>query len=431
MSESLKMTNEQKLLLGLLSNILFPGSPQNITAEALAGCRWRILLSECAHHSCAGHVCQALKQLGGKPEECSQALYDRLCLWQREQLARAVTVQHLHVGFGAILDAAGIPHVFMKGCASAKYYPEPMMRKMGDVDFLVPDEYFERAALLLEKNGCIRGSGMHPQELGFKDMRSGLIVELHRGINGTPEGEVGERINFYLSDIYEKSYEHKMELGSCRLPSDFHHGLIIAVHSAHHLAKSGLGLRHLCDWAVFACSMDDDEFEANFKVPLSEIGLWRFARIMTAASSRYLGCRLPSWAESVEEGLSDALMGDILKAGDLGSRERDRDFSGALVTSADYGSVGDVSMPCQMIRTANEVVKIRWPAARKIHLLYPVGWIYFGTRYLILVVCGRRQKLPMRKMIVDAYRRIGIYSGFGLFEPQKPGRYRRCTRNRN
>lgn len=42
-----------------------------------------------------------------------------------------------------LFQEADIPMVILKGCAAAMYYPEPLQRTMGDIDFIVPPEYVD------------------------------------------------------------------------------------------------------------------------------------------------------------------------------------------------------------------------------------------------------------------------------------------------
>ena len=52
-----------------------------------------------------------------------------------------------------LLKEHGIPMVILKGTAAAIYYPNPSQRSMGDIDYLVPMEYFDRTKELLVENG--------------------------------------------------------------------------------------------------------------------------------------------------------------------------------------------------------------------------------------------------------------------------------------
>ena len=49
------------------------------------------------------------------------------------------------------------------------------------------------------------------------------------------------------------------------VPTAFHHGLVMLLHVAGHLINTGIGLRHLCDWAVFAAKFSDEEFCEMFE----------------------------------------------------------------------------------------------------------------------------------------------------------------------
>lgn len=65
----------------------------------------------------------------------------------------------------------------------------------------------------------------------------------------------------------------------------------------HHLLGEGIGLRHLCDWAVFADSLKEKEFRSLFETKLKSIGLWKFACILSQVCYKYLHCHNLSWLE--------------------------------------------------------------------------------------------------------------------------------------
>ena len=57
------------------------------------------------------------------------------------------------------------------------------------------------------------------------------------------------------------------------VPSDLHHGLILLLHNASHMTAGGIGLRHLCDWAVYMERMTDDFVENELAPCLKACGL--------------------------------------------------------------------------------------------------------------------------------------------------------------
>ncbi len=79
-----------------------------------------------------------------------------------------------------------IPFVTMKGYASAYYYPNPYMRPMGDVDFYVEPEYYDRAAEALLKAGFSPLNHEHERHEAFR--KDKVTFELHSEIKGIPNG---------------------------------------------------------------------------------------------------------------------------------------------------------------------------------------------------------------------------------------------------
>jgi len=85
----------------------------------------------------------------------------RLAIWLqwRERLA-------LSAQLAATLGGAGIDPVFLKGVALiAKYYPDPRMRAISDVDLLVPREQTRAAAEALLRAGWRPEDGLAPEQI--------------------------------------------------------------------------------------------------------------------------------------------------------------------------------------------------------------------------------------------------------------------------
>ena len=88
-----------------------------------------------------------------------------------------------------------MPYVAIKGLASAKYYPEPNLRSMGDVDFLVAKENVSQAGKLLESIGFAVNHGEEDDGIHIAYPRPPMSIwELHHSVNGIPNNEIGELI---------------------------------------------------------------------------------------------------------------------------------------------------------------------------------------------------------------------------------------------
>lgn len=331
-------------------------------------------------------------------------------------IAKNIRVEYAHNEIHRVLSDNNIPYVIFKGVASASYYKEPMLRMMGDVDVLVCPENIAKADKLLKSIGFITtddvdGDNMH---IGYK-RKDGVTCELHRRVNGVPQSEVGDTVNKYLSNIFDSVQEYETANGSCVVPDKFHHGLILLLHTASHLTHEGVGLRHLCDWAVFVNSFSDDEFISLFEKPLNEIGLWRFAQLLTLCCVKYLGCDAKAWAGEADDELLDRIIIDILNGGNFGHKDPERYSQIKYISDRKEGTVGKRNPVLQLFSSMNAKTKIEFGFVNKSKLLLPIGWLFTVCKYLYMVIMGKRS-LDGISTINSANSRKNIYNEFHLFE---------------
>jgi len=117
------------------------------------------------------------------PETLSiEARRRRLALWRqsRERLAQAAALTEA-------LRSAEIDPVFLKGTALvARYYPDPGLRGVGDVDFMVPRARVTDAVDALARAGWSAESGLSKQAIQ-RQMRAGHAWQFYKK---DPNGEV-------------------------------------------------------------------------------------------------------------------------------------------------------------------------------------------------------------------------------------------------
>lgn len=396
-----KLREHEKILLDILANNLFnAGRTVNLNEDNLDAvwCEaYAQAVTLMAFHNSNEDIL--------KSEKCE---YIRKKLTQT--LADNAKVDFEHVRICNIMKSAGISCTILKGYASALYYPDPLMRSMGDVDFLVDTDNFEVAGNALKNNGY-EATG---KEHDVHDVYLGKVCrcEMHFQPSGIPQGKAGVKVRKYLSKLLECSRETETELGTVTVPSTFHHGLIILLHTCHHLTGDGLGLRHLCDWAVFLNTIGETKFLEMFEKTFKDIGLWEFAKIMTFISCEYLGLSGMDWAKDADKKLADYILIDIIIGGNFGQKHADRSHESLLISSKNEK---ETSMLRQFFISANSIVYKNWKAARKIKILLPFGWIFFGGRYVIRSILGKRPKIRPQKIAKEASERIDIYSELNLF----------------
>lgn len=326
-----------------------------------------------------------------------------------------------HTEVHRLMTAANIPYVILKGSVSASYYPEPLLRTMGDVDLLI------QASDLSKVDQVLRANDFEPIEkndnechLAYHRTVYGVtsIWEVHWKPNGVPNGNVGNQINEYLSDIITSARKYALSEGECMMPTPFHHGLVMLLHVAGHLINTGIGLRHLCDWAVFVAKFTDEEFCEMFEDKLKKVGLWQFAKLLTQLSIKYLHCPAKKWCGAGDDDYLEMMMVDIMDGGNFGKKDKNRINQAKLMTNTGKGKVDDTSLLKQLFLTMNEKARRGMPITAKIPLLLPVGWIYVGGRHLVRISKGKRPTIDVGNMITGATERKAIYKEFRLFEEE-------------
>ena len=328
-----------------------------------------------------------------------------------------------HSELHELMTANDISYVVMKGFASAMYYSEPSLRSTGDVDFLVEKENVSDAGKLLESIGFTVDHGEEDDDIHIAYHRDPMSIwELHRSVNGIPNGEVGENIQAEMDRAIATAELVNQDDVICRVPDKFHHGLIMLLHTAAHLTSEGVGLRHLCDWVVFASSLSDSDFRDSFEKKLKSFGLWRFAQVLTLLGTNYLGAPKRVWALDVNESriVNDdtlsGLMNDILSGGNFGTKDLNRYREIKYITDRGEHTVSSSGIIRQGFRTMNEKVRTDYKTIGKHKILYPIGYIAEGSRYFGLIVSGKRKTSGTKQMLKEAAERKKIYSSLKLFK---------------
>lgn len=399
------MTNNvtRKTVLNLLSSAVFQ-KPLNVNYEV----DWKLVLDECRAQSVTSLAFSALLK-----DKVPEEVFQEWKQYVNSGLASNSRICYAHTMLHNLLTEAGITYVILKGCASAEYYGDPLLRTMGDVDFYVPTSYFEKADKLLLKNGFHSNNINHEYEEAYT--KDGVIYELHNTINGVPGGKVGIKIRHYFDDVFDKAELKHFDLAEYYSPSPFHQGLVMLLHVARHMITGGIGLRHFCDWAVFVDKVGDD-FVPMFEDRLKQVGLWRFAQIMTQFCTQYLGLPQQIWAGNVEKQLLDQLKDDIFAGGNFGHKDLKRADEAKFITSRKKGGVNNDSNVKQALLSANEIVRRHWMFADKVPVVYPAGWAFFGSRYALRALAGKREKIRINELKKSAGKRKEIYKELRLFE---------------
>ena len=304
-----------------------------------------------------------------------------------------------------LLAENSIAAVILKGSAAAYKYPQPFLRAMGDVDFLVKRADFERTCSLLEANGYKR-DGEYPE--GFHHVgyvKAGVKLELHRRLGAVPED------NESLLSLFEDGIDRRVEgrLGNFSfpmLPPELN-GLVLLLHINQHL-RVGLGLRQVIDWMFFVCDeLDDGFYEASFRHLLASLGLETFAVTVTGLCERYLGLEAGrKWSAAADPEVCAELAEYIMDKGSFGRK------------SGKKGQVASVYLraknPFKLFGMLQRAGKHNWAAAKKHPILRPFAWAYQIKKTRSDLKKGNISTDEMKKLRSDGLRQRKLIESLGL-----------------
>ena len=397
----LQMESGERTLLAMMEKSLFGGECSLPEEEQLAA------LEESRKQAV---FCLAAQSASLTGEAC-----DRIKKQSLSAIRRNMDILLQHQYLHELMTKAGIPYVVLKGAASAYYYPLPHQRMMGDVDFLVAEDDVERTAELLEAEGFTRWEEEYSCHIVFS--KEHMHFEMHFQPAGVPSKKVGTLVREYLEDIIPTAKTVRSGPVAFQNPEPFYHGLIMLLHMQHHLLSEGMGLRHLCDWAVFVDHFSDDEFRAMFEEKLKKTGLWRFA--VTVSLSAHLAIGLP-YREFMgdDRDLAWGLLLDIITGGNFGRKDQSR--AGEAMFISNYGEDGvPRSRIVRLVSAANRIVYKHWPVTQKVKLLLPFGWLYWGGLRLVREIAGTREPMQFAKAYRDSQPRTELYRRLQLFETEE------------
>jgi hypothetical protein len=313
-----------------------------------------------------------------------------------------------------------LPYAVIKGVAAANYYPNPCLRRMGDVDFLVDRSKADAVLLALADEEFEIVKREHDTHIVLR--KDQIRFEMHLEPAGMPEDALRNEVDQCLSDMLATAVEKKSSIAHCVCPSDFHHGLILLMHTHHHLLSEGVGLRHLCDWAAFVGHFEEESFAELFGERLKRVGLWQLARLLSVTCSLYLGLPQRAWMGMTEEDRFTAkeLICDVFQGGNFGVKDPQRAYEGMFISNRGKESVKQNRMK-EGFSSLNRITYQLWPVTQKAPILLPIGWLVSVGHF---VKRNRERKKHGGQIdAVKAYRasssRMELYRKLSLYQPEE------------
>ena len=221
---------------------------------------WKAVLALAYRQSTAGLICHAALQL-----ECGQipsAIQTQMqAILMKFVNAHAMTNRTI-ARTVAMLQEKGIHVVLLKGQGVASYYAAPLLRQCGDIDLYV-DDYAVACDSIMTDDGGRRTEDGGRKALALSrseatdkhtefDLGGGLSLEIHEYTETLDDAKKNVMYQTFSDEGTTTGLVPIVFNGvSVPTPEDTFNAFYIFHHLWHHTIGLGMGLRQVCDWAVF------------------------------------------------------------------------------------------------------------------------------------------------------------------------------------
>ncbi len=336
----------------------------------------------------------------------------------RERLDKIARTQSAVLG---LLDDAGIRSLILKGLGLAALYPDRYFRTIGDIDILVDSENIHSASRLLAENGYTDRCSDNGFHRTFTSP-DGVEIELHYAVSRFDDTGNGRRLKAFFDDTLDTAVLCEFGGQTFSVPDTARQAVSLALHMKKHLIFGGLALRQICDWAVFAASLDDGVMAVTILKLMEQFGLAPFVSAVTECCVRYLGLSpekgilkhgIDKSPDGVSGTLCEELMDNILDGGISGSRDTENEYARNFTVHG-YETVTGKSCTRLLFGNLNDVARAAVPVCRKAPVLLPLGWIFVVLRRIVRRITGKRGRLSYKGAVKAADKCIAMYRALGL-----------------
>ena len=302
----------------------------------------------------------------------------------------------------------------LKGASCSRCYPFPEARPLGDIDVLVDRECVNAVGEYLESRGYTKSQHEHGFHVGYYGTEA--TVEVHyagTSITNSAGGRaVAEEMAHFLDDTQMAC------IGKMTFPvlSDAHQALMLLLHMERHMIDSGIGLRQLCDWAVFVNGTAGVTWKKDILELLNRCGLLVYAKALTKVCVLFLGLDATKveWCLDTDDELARAMMEDVFRGGSMGVA--DTEGMGSLFTDRAHMGDGRQTKLKGLIGSLTRLANQHFPYTQRYKILLPVFWIYIPMRYLVRSLVGLCPKKRILAVYREADQRQKLFKALRLYE---------------
>ena len=337
---------------------------------------------------------------------------ERIRIWRGAMYAAVLQNDHMNQAQSEILcwlSEKGIRAAILKGASVARYYTPSDMRYLGDIDLLIDQSNLDLTSEILKDHGYRLNEHDHDFHVSF--VRGDVILELHYKASTVPSGKGGQAAAEIMDRFLDEATQVSMNDMSFPALSEKHQALMLLMHMERHVIAGGIGLRQLCDWAIFLRNSNDHD---DLLLIFEECGLLHFAKVVTKVCVRYLKCKDLCWCMDVDDALVNAIMDDVFRSGNMGKADPEKDST----LFADRSMLDNHRQNALrgLIVNLNKLANKHFPITLHCKWLLPVFWVYLPLRYIVRSMFGLRRKRNIIRMLKQSNKRFELHKELHLYE---------------
>ncbi|MBR6156172.1 MAG: nucleotidyltransferase family protein [Lachnospiraceae bacterium] len=343
-------------------------------------------------------------------------LYDEMMRY-----ARKVTIfQAAHTADFLLLykemNKAGLYPLVLKGLICRNLYETPELRFSVDEDlFIKADDIQIYNDFLCNHGFVLADETMDIQsayEVSYHNQDSGLYLEVHKHLF-PPEDSAYGYLNHLFNDL-DGSITIKIYGTNIHTLNYTDHFLYLITHAFKHIIYSGIGIRQICDIALFAETYGKYIDWSNVLSLCTEYHLNTFLYAVLIICKKYYDMDISCISFPLQDIDEKPLLLDILSGGTYGAADENRLHSATMTlraVSAEQNEVKSNGILRSLFPDAS-YMKQKYPYLKQHEWLLPAAW---GQRIFEYAVHRNKKTNPVKSIEIGK-KRIELLKTYGILK---------------
>lgn len=323
-------------------------------------------------------------------------------LWKNDILVQSshfIKILHAQKRISQTLNLERINWVVLKGTSAALYYSNPYQRTIGDIDILVSEKDFERAKKTLSNAGFNFSKNIYKYDRHITARKDDITIELHRFFADTREIGNDKVLNDLLLDSLGSCIEKSINDVSFNVLPKLECGIVLIEHIRHHI-KTGIGLRQILDFIMYANNVLNDDFWNNsFKEIAERLEFDTLCKVLAKIGQTYFGlCQTITWCNGIDDTTVEEFLELVLCQGDFGIKANESFNPTIRVFNKYHSGLYNFFKYEQASGMKN------WKKAQEYKFLRPFAWLYGIGRHIKMTLTNKDDIKHIKENHQQSYR---------------------------